>query len=63
MEVPATFAVMTPLPEPIDTMVVLLLLHVPAPAASVNVAVEDWQIPRLPETGGGRGITVSVCVV
>ena len=44
-------------------MPVLLLLHIPPEVASLNVVVEPWHTPVVPEIAGGKGLTVIVAVV
>lgn len=60
--VPADTPVTTPVDAPTVATVVLLLLHVPLPDASVRVIVEPWQTDGLPAGVAGPALTVTGCV-
>ncbi len=63
MDVPPAIPVITPVEEPTVATAVLLLVHVPLPAASVKVIVDPAQTGVLPEIAAGRALTVTVVVV
>ena len=61
--IPAAMPAASPEEEPMVTMDVLLLLHVPPVVASVNSVVSPTQIVSNPAIAGGRGVTVAIVVV
>ena len=60
--VPPATPVTIPLPEPIVAIAALLLVHAPAPEASVNVTEEPTHTGALPIMGFEVLITVTVVV-
>ena len=61
VDVPGTFPVTTPVDEPIVATVVLLLVQVPVPVASLNVVDVPEQTDVLPEIPAS-GLTVIAAV-
>ena len=62
-EVPAVNPLTTPVDSPIVATVVLPLVHVPPPVASLRVMVLPWQTDVGPEIAGTAGRTVAVVVI
>ena len=61
--VPPDMPVTTPEPLPTVAIVVLLLVHVPPPVASLNVVVKPTHTDVIPVIVAGRGFTVIGMVV
>ena len=62
VDVPVAIPFTTPVPEPTVATVVLLLAHIPAGVASLNVVVVAPQIVAVPVITAGNGFTVSGAV-
>lgn len=61
--VPAIPPVTTPVVALIEAIVVLLLLQVPVPVASVNVVVKPEHTDNIPEMLTGDGLTVTTAEI
>ena len=62
MDVPTSNPVTTPLPDPMDTLA-LLLVHVPPAGVEFNVLVNPAQTANVPVIPVGKGLTVTTTVV
>ena len=61
--VPGNTPVKVPEEEPIVTILVLALVHVPPPLASLSVWLVPAQVLVGPRTAVGKGLTVTIATV